>query len=188
MVGGSPKVDQSRDVVLELNQFSDTSSSSSSTCSDLSIPSCSSSSLYSGYTTSRIGSDTESASSTPRTTPSKNIPRPGKPGSATKGSHQRTNSTHSNSSMKSSHQNVPQFELQEDPDFWNDHNVQVWSGLSSQNWHISVIVSLKAITVPFSWRKIVVTRRSLFALAPSVPQNHQRRVSPDVWGKMGPTQ
>lgn len=123
MVGGSPKVDQSRDAAaLELNnQFSDTSSSSSSTCSDLSIPSCSSSSLYSGYTTSRIGSDTESASSTPRTTPSKNIPRPGKPGSATKGSHQRSNS------MKSSHQNVPHFELQEDPDFWNDHNVQVWA-------------------------------------------------------------
>jgi len=119
MVGGSPKVDQSRDVVLELNnQFSDTSSSSSSTCSDLSIPSCSSSSLYSGYTTSRIGSDTESASSTPRTTPSKNIPRPGKPGSASKGS-QRSYS------MKSSHQNVPHFELQEDPEFWNDHNVQV---------------------------------------------------------------
>lgn len=120
MVGGSPK-DQSRDVVLELNnQFSDTSSSSSSTCSDLSIPSCSSSSLYSGYTTSRIGSDTESATSTPRTTPGKNIPRPGKPGSASKGS-QRSNS------MKSSHQNVSHFELQEDPDFWNDHNVQVWT-------------------------------------------------------------
>jgi hypothetical protein len=121
MAGGSPK-DQSRDVVLELNnQFSDTSSSSSSTCSDLSIPSCSSSSLYSGYTTSKVGSDTESASSTPRTTPSKHIPRPGKPGSTGK---QR--GLGNSNSMKSAHQNVPTFELQEDPDFWNDHNVQVW--------------------------------------------------------------
>ena len=122
MAGASPK-DQFRDVLELNNQFSDTSSSSSSTCSDLSIPSCSSSSLYSGYTTSKVGSDTESASSTPRTTPSKNIPRPGKPGSASKRSVRHLGRSNS---MKSAHQNIPTFELQEDPDFWNDHNVQVW--------------------------------------------------------------
>ncbi|KAG0577882.1 hypothetical protein KC19_5G188700 [Ceratodon purpureus] len=119
VMGASSPRDHPRDVLELNNQFSDTSSSSSSTCSDLSIPSCSSSSLYSGYTTSKIGSDTESASSTPRTTPSKNIPRPGKPGSIGKRSLGNSNS------MKSSHQNVPVFELQEDPDFWKDHNVQV---------------------------------------------------------------
>lgn len=125
MASGSPKHLHSREASLEFNnQFSDTSSSSSSTCSDLSIPSCSSSSLYSGYTTStKMGYDSESAPSTPRSTPrgtpSKNIPRPGKP---IKGSQRGSgNST----AIKSASQNVPTFELQEDPEFWNDHNVQV---------------------------------------------------------------
>ncbi|XP_024376033.1 kinesin-like protein KIN-12D isoform X3 [Physcomitrium patens] len=137
MASSSPKHHRTRDASVEFNnQFSDTSSSSSSTCSDLSIPSCSSSSLYSGYTSasSKTGYDSasESASSTPRstsrTTPVKNIPRPGKPGvphSAAlvhKGSQRGLLNSHS---MKGGLENVPSFELQEDPDFWNDHNVQV---------------------------------------------------------------
>lgn len=131
MISGSPKHLRSRDGSLEFNnQFSDTSSSSSSTCSDLSIPS---SSLYSGYTvSSKMGYDSESAPSTPRSTPrstpSKNIPRPVKPGGhnstaiVQKGS-QRV-SLNSNAT-KGTYQTVPSFELHEDPDFWNDHNVQV---------------------------------------------------------------
>jgi hypothetical protein len=125
MSSGSPKYQHSRDASVEFNnQFSDTSSSSSSTCSDLSIPSSSSSSLYSGYTAStKLGYDSESAPSTPRSTPrstpSKNIPRPGKPIKSSQRGSQNS------CAINSAHQNVPTFELQEDPEFWNDHNVQV---------------------------------------------------------------
>lgn len=119
---GSPKHNPRESGLELINHFSDTASSASSTCSDLSIPSCASSSLYSGFTTSsKMGSDTESASSTPRTTPSKNIPRPGK--------HAQGNCTSKvlsiSNSVVSLQQSAPAFELQEDPEFWNDHNVQV---------------------------------------------------------------
>lgn len=112
-----------RDSGLELNnQFSDTASSASSTCSDPSIPSCASTSLCSGFTTScKTGSDSDSASSTPRTTPSKVISCQEKPGQANSTAKILKNSN----PLKDPHRNVSTFELQEDPEFWNDHNVQV---------------------------------------------------------------
>jgi len=133
MANGSPK-HYSRDATLDMNNiFSDTSSSSSSTCSDLSIPSCSSSSsIQSGHTSSRMAySDSESAPSTPRTTPgregSRSIPRPGKRG-AQNSSQKNSQKVVANTPVTNrayQFSNEAKFELQEDPDFWNDHNVQV---------------------------------------------------------------
>lgn len=128
MTSGSPKHLHTRDGSVEFNhQFSDTSSSSSSTCSDLSIPS---SSLYSGCTvSSKMGYDSESAPSTPRSTPrstpSKNIPRPGKPGVHNSTAIVQKGSQRVSLNSKGTHQTLPCFELHEDPQFWNDHNVQV---------------------------------------------------------------
>lgn len=130
MISGSPKHLRSRDGSMEFNnQFSDTSSSSSSTCSDLTIAS---SSLYSGYTvSSKMGYDSESAPSTPRSTPrntpGKNIPRPGKPGVHNSSSLVQKGAQRVSLNSKGAHQTQPSFELHEDPEFWNDHNVQVCS-------------------------------------------------------------